>query len=144
MKLLVSLNLEDNNLNDREGVSIVQLLPYLPKLRELCLRDNCLQDSTATALACFATLKILPALTDLHLRDNFMTWRGAEELNYALVRNLFPTLAVLTIGLNRINPINMSRLYATQATLRSRGHAMYLDNDAYDHDSDGVSDESGL
>ena len=82
----------------------------------------------------FCECRILPALTALHLRDNFITWDGAEELNDVLLIDLFPALAVLTIGLNRISAINMSLLYVTQDTLRRRGHAMYIDNDAYDHD----------
>ena len=144
LNLLVTLNLENNNLNDQDGVFIVELLPQMPRLEELCLEDNCLQDTTAAALASFATRRIRPALQSLHLRDNFITWHGAEELNDVLLMNLFPALAVLTVGLNHLSAVHMSILYDTRDTLRLHGQSMYIDFDAYDHNSDGVSDESGL
>jgi Ran GTPase-activating protein (RanGAP) involved in mRNA processing and transport len=123
------LRIEDNDLNDEEGVAVVALLRYMPRLESLHLTDNCLMDGTATALASAARLGVLPSLADLYLRDNFISWRGARKINYVLAMDMWPTLSLLTIDLNRITPYNMTKLYYTQARLRLSGRNFDLDQD---------------
>jgi len=127
LQLLVSLCLENNDINDTDGVGIVKMLPHMPRLQTLDLTNNNISNATARSLARAASSGVLPSITNLLLRHNYITCVGARYLNRSLLNGCMPGLMVLTIAENHILYIGMVHLYATQHALVLRGHVLHID-----------------
>ena len=79
---LISLNLQDNNLNSLSAESMIQCLENTPFLEELNLSNNCFFVENLEKLTC--VLYMLHNLTDLNISGNIINITNAKTLAPAL------------------------------------------------------------
>ena len=88
---LACLRLSRNALTDEGGQAIADVIPYLPKLRELDLRHNAGISKTSAAIRAAAPSGCKVYFGDEPVNED---WRGTHKTNTDLVRNLCQNNAI--------------------------------------------------